>query len=58
MSVGVGLAAYQRFVLRPKRFEGSNQRDAVIIYVLIEAIVLSMLMQAAFAILGGAPSGW
>jgi Fe-S oxidoreductase len=58
MSVGVGLAAYQRFVLRPQRFEGSNQVDAVVIYVLIEAIVLSMLMQAAFEILGGAPSGW
>ena len=25
MSVGVGMAAYQRFVLRPQRFEGSNQ---------------------------------
>jgi Fe-S oxidoreductase len=58
MSVGVGMAAYQRFVLRPKRFEGSNQNDAVVIYVLIEAIVLSMLTQAAFTILGGAPSGW
>jgi hypothetical protein len=58
MSVGVGMAIYQRFVLRPKRFEGSNQVDAVVIYVLIEAIVLSMLMQAAFTILGGAPSGW
>ena len=45
-------------LLRPQRFEGSNQVDAVVIYVLIEAIVLSMLMQAAFAILGGAPSGW
>ncbi len=52
------MTIYQRFVLRPKRFERSNQVDAVVIYVLIEAIVLSMLMQAAFTILGGAPSGW
>ena len=38
--------------------KGPTRVDAVVIYVLIEAIVLSMLMQAAFAILGGAPSGW
>ena len=58
MLVGVGLAAWQRYVLRPARFRGSNSRDAVIIYLLILTIVLSMLFQTAFAILDGAPAAW
>ena len=58
MVVGVGMAAYQRYVVRPSRFQGSNASDASIIYVLILAIVVAMLLEAAFAILGGAPSAW
>ncbi|MCX5515433.1 heterodisulfide reductase [Kaistia algarum] len=58
MLVGVGMAAWQRYVIRPKRFEGSNATDATIIYVLIFAIVASMLLEAAFGILAGEPSAW
>jgi Fe-S oxidoreductase len=58
MLVGVAMAAYQRYVDKPGRFAGSNQTDALIIYLLIGAIVASMLFGAAFAILGGAPAGW
>ncbi len=58
MTAGVGLAAYQRYVIRPARFVGSSQRDATIIYVLILTIVGSMLLEAAFGILGGAPAAW
>lgn len=58
MLVGVAMAAWQRYVIRPARFEGSNARDASIIYALILVIVLAMLLEAAFAILAGAPSGW
>lgn len=53
MLAGVGLAAHQRFLTKPRRFEGSNQRDAGIIYLLILAIVLSMLLESAAAIAGG-----
>lgn len=58
MLCGVALAAWHRHVLRPKRFEGSNNRDATLIYVLILAIVSSMLGEAAFAVMGGAPDEW
>lgn len=58
MIIGVGLAAWQRYVLKPARFKGSNARDASVIYVLILAIVVSMLLEAAFGILAGAPSDW
>jgi Fe-S oxidoreductase len=51
--VGVILAMWQRYVLRPARFEGSDTTDATIIYALIGAIVFSMLLQAAFEIAGG-----
>jgi hypothetical protein len=53
MLAGVPLAAWQRHVIRPARFRGSNGRDASIIYVLIIAIVSSMLMEAAFRITAG-----
>jgi Fe-S oxidoreductase len=58
MIVGVGMAAYQRYVIRPARFKGSNAADASLIYVLILCIVGAMLLQAAFAILAGAPADW
>ena len=58
MLAGVGLAAWHRHVIRPARFKGSNGRDATMIYLLIVAIVVSMLMEAAFAVRGGAPAGW
>lgn len=58
MLIGVAMAVYQRCVLRPPRFAGSNQSDAVVIYLLIGAIVVSMLLQAAFAIRAGAPTQW
>ncbi len=51
--VGLGLAAWQRYVIRPPRFRGSNTLDATLIYLLITAVVLTMLLQAAFAIAAG-----
>jgi Fe-S oxidoreductase len=47
---GLGLAMWQRYVIRPSRFRGSNTLDATIIYLLIAAVVLTMLLQASFAI--------
>lgn len=58
MLVGVGLALYQRYVLKPARFKGSSGRDAAIIYVLIVLIVGSLLFEAAARILGGADGSW
>ena len=51
--VGLGLAVWQRYVIRPPRFRGSNTLDATFIYLLIAAVVLTMLLQAAFAIAAG-----
>ncbi len=53
MLAGVVLAAFQRYVLRPARFRGSNAIDATIIYVLIVTIVVSMIFEATFGILAG-----
>lgn len=53
MLTGVALAAWQRYVIRPARFRGSSTRDASIIYVLIVAIVVSMLVEATFKIVAG-----
>lgn len=58
MLVGVGMAVYQRYVLKPARFEGSSGSDAVIIYVLIVVIVASLLLEAAARIMGGADGSW
>ena len=58
MLAGVALAVWQRFVIRPDSFKGSNRADATIIYALIVAIVASMLLEQAFAIAGGAPDAW
>jgi Fe-S oxidoreductase len=54
MFAGVGLAAWQRYVIRPDRFRGSNTADATIIYGLIMAIVVSMLLEASFSMAAGA----
>jgi Fe-S oxidoreductase len=57
LAVGIGLAIYQRVVLRPARFEGSNATDAWIIYGLVAAVVVSMLLEFAGHIAaGGDPS--
>jgi Fe-S oxidoreductase len=60
MLVGVALAAWQRYVIRPPRFRGSNVRDASIIYGLIVIVVASMLMEAALRIAAGEslPTAW
>ena len=50
---GLALAAYNRYVRRPERFEGSNNRDATIILLLIFAVVFDMLMQNTFRVAGG-----
>ncbi|GAB5471163.1 MAG: heterodisulfide reductase-related iron-sulfur binding cluster [Rhodospirillales bacterium] len=56
MLAAVGLAAQQRFLTKPARFEGSNQKDAGVIYLLILAIVLSMLLEFAGGIAAGETS--
>ncbi len=57
MAAALGMAIWHRFVHRPARFVGSNQRDAAIIYALIGAIVVSMLLEwAARIAAGGDPS--
>lgn len=48
--VAIGMAVWQRFVLRPPRFTGSSTFDATIIYVLVLLVVGSMLTEFAFAI--------
>ena len=50
---GLTLAAWQRWVIRPARFRGSNNVDASIIYLLIACVVISMLMEAACRIAAG-----
>lgn len=51
---GLGMAAYQRYVTRPARFQGSKSMDALIIYILATSIVVTMLMEASarMAIIG------
>ncbi len=58
MVAGVALATWHRHVMRPTRFRGSNSRDATTIYFLILAIVVSMLLESAFAVLEGADPRW
>ena len=54
------LAAYQRLILRLPRFGGSNSTDAVVIYGLVVAIVVSMVMEFAASIAAGgdASAAW
>lgn len=54
--IAVTMAAFQRVVLKPARFEGSNEGDAAIILSLIALIVISMLLRNACQIDGGDPS--
>ncbi len=51
--VGIGMAAFQRFVIKPKRFEGSNSTDAYTIYGLVLLVVGTMLLEIAFRQVGG-----
>ena len=54
---GLALAAYNRYVRRPERFQGSNNRDATIVLLLIFAVVFDMLLQNTFRVAqGGDPS--
>lgn len=57
IAAALGMAIWHRFVRRPARFAGSNRRDAATIYVLIAAIVITMLLEwAARIAVGGDPS--
>jgi Fe-S oxidoreductase/nitrate reductase gamma subunit len=51
--IGVGMAFYNRFVIKPARFKGSNNKDATIILLLIISVVVSMLLEFAFHIAAG-----
>lgn len=57
---GLAMAAYNRYVRRPERFQGSNNRDATIVLILIFAVVFDMLMQNTFrvAVGGDASASW
>ncbi|ROZ75003.1 heterodisulfide reductase-related iron-sulfur binding cluster [Ramlibacter sp. WS9] len=50
---GIALAAWQRYVRKPARFSGSSGKDALLIYSLVLAVVGSMLLEFASAILSG-----
>ena len=41
--LGLALAAVNRYVLRPRRFQGSHQRDATVILLLIAAVITTQL---------------
>ncbi|MDQ7250379.1 (Fe-S)-binding protein [Dongia sedimenti] len=58
MLTGLGLAVYQRYVLKPARFKGSSASDAAFIYVLIFLIVGALLLEAAARIVQGANGDW
>lgn len=45
---GVALAIYQRQVIRPRRFDGSDPRDASVILALITVIVLGIVVHDSF----------
>jgi Fe-S oxidoreductase len=50
---GIAVAALNRYLLRPRRFQGSHQRDAAVILVLIALVVLSQLGLYATQIAAG-----
>lgn len=59
ITTGLAMAAWQRLVVRPARFKGSNSHDATTIYLLAGGIVATMLMEFASALAAsGAMSGW
>ena len=45
---GVILAIYQRRVIRPKRFEGSDEHDGEIILGMITTIVVGIIIHTSF----------
>ncbi|QQK77235.1 4Fe-4S dicluster domain-containing protein [Salicibibacter cibarius] len=45
---GVILALYQRRVMKPKRFEGSDERDATIILSMIATILVGIIIHTSF----------
>jgi Fe-S oxidoreductase len=55
--LGLAMAAFNRYIVKPARFKGSNERDATIVLLLIFAVVFDMLMQNTFRVAsGGDPS--
>jgi len=55
--LGLAMAAVNRYIVKPARFKGSNERDATIVLLLIFAVVFDMLMQNTFRVAsGGDPS--
>lgn len=48
VAIGIVLAVYNRAVLKPARFEGSDERDAYIILALIAAIVVGIVIHDSF----------
>ncbi|WBO21971.1 heterodisulfide reductase-related iron-sulfur binding cluster [Sphingomonas abietis] len=57
--VALGMAIYQRAVIKPARFKSSNQKDAWTIYGLIGAVVGGLLCEAIFhQVATSAPSPW
>src|SRR5262245_66220464 len=44
----LGLAAYQRFVIKPARFRGSNRTDATIIYLLVRGVAATWPLEFSF----------
>ncbi|MGO4001488.1 heterodisulfide reductase-related iron-sulfur binding cluster [Pseudomonas fluorescens] len=58
--VGIGMAVWQRYVIKPARFAGSKKNDAALIYVLVLCVVLSMLLEFSCRILAGegTPGAW
>ena len=46
--VGVVLALYNRLVLRPERFHGSDERDAYLVLALISTIVVGIVIHDSF----------
>src|SRR5579872_7143270 len=57
---GLAMAAFNRYVRKPERFKGSNERDATIVLLLIFAVVFDMLMQNTFRVASGgdASASW
>jgi len=50
---GLAVAALNRYLLRPQRFQGSHQRDATVVLVLIALVILTQLGLYATQIAGG-----
>lgn len=46
--VGIAMAIYNRVVLKPERFEGSDEKDAFVILGLIAAIVIGIIIHDSF----------